>query len=118
MTSAKQKPELKLVISIGANIPGILGDPIKTIATIRPQIEKIKLEWNVALNYSKVAYKNIGSICEMWYQVEPLILCMFTISPLWSSICLSLFECFSQIYKGDSLSKFPHNMCTPALPQD
>ena len=40
MTYAKQKPELKLVISIGANIPGILGDPIRTIAAMRPEIEK------------------------------------------------------------------------------
>ena len=45
MTYAKQKTQLKLVISIGANIPGILGDPIRTIATMRPQIEKSIIEF-------------------------------------------------------------------------
>ena len=59
MTYAKQKTQLKLVISIGANIPGILGDPIRTIATMRPQIEKSIIEWNVALNRPKIDSQNI-----------------------------------------------------------
>ena len=76
MTYAKQKPELKLVISIGANIPGILGDPIKTIATMRPQIEKSIIEWNVALNCPKTDSQNIDkSLSFQWaplFETDPL----------------------------------------------
>ena len=76
MTYAKQKPELKLVISIGANIPGILGDPIRTIAAIRPLIEKSIIEWNVALNCPKTQSQNIyKSLSFLWaplYETEPL----------------------------------------------
>ena len=76
MTYAKQKPELKLVISIGANIPGILGDPINTIVAIRPQIEKSILEWNVDLNYPKNHSQNIDkSLSFQWaplFETEPL----------------------------------------------
>ena len=59
MTYAKQKRELKLVISIGANIPGILGDPIRTIAAMRPQIEKSIIEWNFALIGPQTPDKNV-----------------------------------------------------------
>ena len=76
MTYAKQKPELKLVISIGANIPGILGDPINTIVAIRPQIEKTILEWNVDSNYPKNHSQNIDkSLSFQWaplFETEPL----------------------------------------------
>ncbi len=70
MTYAKQKPELKLVISIGANIPGILGDPIKTIAAIRPQIEKSIIDWNVASNPPKIDSQNIDK--SLSFQWAPL----------------------------------------------
>ena len=76
MTYAKQKTELKLVISIGANIPGILGDPIRTIATMRPQIEKSIIEWNVVLNRPKIESQNIDkSLSFQWaplYETDPL----------------------------------------------
>ena len=76
MTYAKQKPELKLVISIGANIPGILGDPIRTIAAIRPQIERSIIEWNIALNCPKIDPKNIDkSLSFQWaplFETKPL----------------------------------------------
>ena len=76
MTYAKQKTELKLVISLGANIPGILGDPIRTIAAIRPQLEKSIIEWNVSLNYPKIESKNIDkSLSFKWaplFETDPL----------------------------------------------
>ena len=76
MTYAKQKPELKLVISIGANIPSILGDPIRTIATMRPQIEKSIIEWNIALNCPKIESKNVDkSLSFIWaplFETDPL----------------------------------------------
>jgi 2-amino-4-hydroxy-6-hydroxymethyldihydropteridine diphosphokinase len=76
MTYAKQKTELKLVISIGANTPGILGDPITTIAAMRPQIEKSIIEWNVALNCPKIDYQNIDkSLSFKWaplFETDPL----------------------------------------------
>ena len=76
MTYAKQKTELKLVISIGANIPGILGDPITTIAAMRPQIEKSIIEWNVALNRPEIDYQNIDkSLSFQWaplFETDPL----------------------------------------------
>ena len=76
MTYAKQKTELKLVISIGANIPGILGDPIRTIAVMRPQIEKNIIEWIVALNYPKIDSQNIDkSLSFQWaplFESDPL----------------------------------------------
>ena len=76
MTYAKQKTELKLVISIGANIPGILGDPITTIAAMRPQIEKSIIEWNVALNRPKIDSQNIDkSLSFQWaplFETDPL----------------------------------------------
>ena len=76
MTYAKQKTELKLVISIGANIPGILGDPIRTIAAMRPQIEKSINEWNISLNRPKTESKNIDkSLSFRWaplFETDPL----------------------------------------------
>jgi len=76
MTYAKQKTKLKLVISIGANIPGILGDPIRTIAAMRPEIEKSIIEWNVALNSPKIHSKNIDkSLSFQWaplFETAPL----------------------------------------------
>ena len=76
MSYAKQKPELKLVISIGANIPGILGDPISTIATMRPQIEKSILKWNIALNHPKIDSQNFDkSLSFQWsplFETDPL----------------------------------------------
>ena len=76
MTYAKQKTELKLVISIGANIPGILGDPIRTIAAMRPQIEKSIIEWNIALNCSKIDSQNVyKSLSFKWaplFETDPL----------------------------------------------
>ena len=76
MTYAKQKTDLKLVISIGANIPSILGDPIRTIATMRPQIEKSIIEWNVALNRPKIESQNIDkSLSFKWaplFETDPL----------------------------------------------
>ncbi len=67
---------MKLVISIGANIPGILGDPIRTIAAIRPQIEKSIIEWNVALNCPKTDSQNIDkSLSFQWaplFETDPL----------------------------------------------
>ena len=76
MTYAKQKTELKLVISIGANISGILGDPIRTIAAMRPEIEKSIIEWNVALNRPKIDSQNIDkSLSFQWaplFETAPL----------------------------------------------
>ena len=76
MTYAKQKTELKLVISMGANIPGILGDPIRTIAAMRPQIEKSIIEWNIALNHPKIDSQNFDkSLSFQWaplFETDPL----------------------------------------------
>ncbi len=58
MTYAKPEQELKLVISIGANIPSKLGDPIRTIAATRPLIEKSIRDWNVVFNYPKIQQEN------------------------------------------------------------
>ena len=58
MTYAKPAQELKLVISIGANIPSKLGDPIRTIAATRPLIEKSISDWNVVFNYPKIQHDN------------------------------------------------------------
>ena len=84
MTYAKQKKELKLVISIGANIPGILGDPIRTIGAMRPQIEKSIIEWNVALNCLKIDSENIDkSLSFQWaplFETDPLGLSLIHIS--------------------------------------
>ena len=76
MTYAKEKPELKLVISLGANIAGKLGDPIRTIAAIRPQIEKSIFEWNIAQNYKKIQDQEIDkSLTFKWsplFETDPL----------------------------------------------
>ena len=76
MTYAKPKPKVKLVIAIGANITSKLGDPIRTIAAIRPQIEKSIIDWNVALNFQEIEAKNIDkSLLFKWsplYETDPL----------------------------------------------
>ena len=76
MTYAKPEPELKLVISIGANIPSKLGDPLRTITAIRPQIEKSIIDWNVALNFQEIEAKNLDkSLLFKWsplYETDPL----------------------------------------------
>ncbi len=67
---------MKIVISIGANIPGILGDPITTIAAMRPQIEKSIIEWNDSLNRPEIDSKNIDkSLSFQWaplFETDPL----------------------------------------------
>ena len=76
MTYAKPKPKLRLVISIGANIPGILGDPVRTIVAIRPQIEKSIIDWNVDLNSPEIQPQNIDkSLSFKWaplFETDPL----------------------------------------------
>ena len=76
MTCAKQKTELNLVISIGANISGILGDPIRTISTMRPRIENSITEWNIASNSPIIESQNIDkSLSFQWaplFETEPL----------------------------------------------
>ena len=76
MTYAKAETELKLVISIGANIPGELGDPISTIAAIRPLIEKSIREWNLLLNCPKMQSENLyKSLSFNWsplFDTDPL----------------------------------------------
>ena len=76
MTYAKQEPKLKLVISIGANIPSKFGDPITTIAAIRPQIEKSILQWNAALVCQKIQDQNFDkSLSFKWaplFETDPL----------------------------------------------
>ncbi len=76
MTHVKPKPQLKLVISIGANISGRLGAPLRTIAAIRPQIEASIIEWEIALNYQKKSSQNIDkSLSFKWaplYESDPL----------------------------------------------
>ena len=76
MTHAKPKSELKLVISIGANISSKLGDPLITIAAIRPQIEKRINDWNFALIYPKIDHKNLDkSLSFKWsplFETDPL----------------------------------------------
>ena len=76
MTYAKPEQELKLVISIGANIPSNLGDPLRTIASIRPQIEESIREWNVVFNYPKIQQKKHDkSLSFKWaplFETDPL----------------------------------------------
>ncbi len=67
---------MKLVISIGANIPGKLGDPLTTIAAMRPQIEASIIEWIVTLNFQRNQSQNIDkSLSFQWaplFETEPL----------------------------------------------
>ena len=76
MTYAKPAQELKLVISIGANIPSKLGDPIRTIAATRPLIEKSIRDWNVVFNYPKIQNENHNkSLTFKWaplFETDPL----------------------------------------------
>ena len=103
MTYAKPKPELKLVISIGANIPGFLGDPVKTIAAIRPQIEKSIIEWNVALNRTKIESQNIDK--SLSFQWAPL----FETDPLGGPIDQPRFINTVVVVVGESLASVEPN---------
>jgi len=103
MTYAKQKTQLKLVISIGANIPGILGDPIRTIATMRPQIEKSIIEWNVALNRPKIDSQNINK--SLSFQWAPL----FETDPLGGPIDQPKFINTVVVVEGESLASVGPN---------
>ncbi len=103
MTYAKQKTQLKLVISIGANIPGILGDPIRTIATMRPQIEKSIIEWNVALNRPRIDSPNINK--SLSFQWAPL----FETDPLGGPINQPKFINTVVVVVGESLSSVGPN---------
>ena len=103
MTYAKQKPELKLVISIGANIPGILGDPIRTIAAMRPEIEKSIIEWNFALNCPKIDSHNIDK--SLSFQWAPL----FETDPLGGAIDQPKFINTVVVVVGESLASVGPN---------
>ena len=76
MTYAKPEQELKLVISIGANIPSKIGDPIRTIAATRPLIEKSIRDWNVVFNYPKIQQETHDmSLSFKWaplFETDPL----------------------------------------------
>ncbi len=76
MTYAKEEKELKLVISIGANIPSKIGNPLNTIAAIRPLIEKSIKDWNILLNYSNTKNENLyNSLSFKWsplFETDPL----------------------------------------------
>ena len=103
MTYAKQKPELKLVISIGANIPGTLGDPIRTIATMRPEIEKSIIEWNLAFNFAKIDSQNIDK--SLSFQWAPL----FETAPLGVPVDQPNFINTVLIVEGDDFASVPPN---------
>ncbi|WP_413389782.1 2-amino-4-hydroxy-6-hydroxymethyldihydropteridine diphosphokinase [Prochlorococcus marinus] len=103
MTYAKQKPELKLVISIGANIPGILGDPIRTIAAMRPEIEKSIIEWNVALNCPKIDYQNIDK--SLSFQWAPL----FETAPLGGAVDQPSFINTVLVVEGEDFASLTPN---------
>ena len=103
MTYAKQKIELNLVISIGANIPGILGDPIRTIAAMRPQIEKSIIEWSVALNFPKIDSQNINK--SLSFQWAPL----FETDPLGGPIDQPRFINTVVVVLGESLASVEPN---------
>ena len=103
MTYAKQKPELKLVISIGANIPGILGDPIRTIAAMRPEIEKSIIEWNVALNCPRIDSQNIDK--SLSFQWAPL----FETAPLGSPVDQPNFINTVLVVEGEDFASLTPN---------
>ena len=103
MTYAKQKTDLKLIIAIGANIPGILGDPIRTIATMRPQIEKSIIEWNFALNPPKIGSQNIDK--SLSFQWAPL----FETDPLGGPINQPRFINTVLVVGGESLASVKPN---------
>ena len=76
MTYAKPEQELKLVISIGANIPSKYGDPLNTIVAVRPEIEKSIRDWNLVFNCPKIQHKNHDqSLSFKWaplFETDPL----------------------------------------------
>ncbi len=103
MTYAKQKPELKLVISIGANIPGILGNPIRTIAAMRPQIEKSIIDWIFALNNRKIDSQNFDK--SLSFQWAPL----FETDPLGGPIDQPRFINTVLVVEGENLASITPN---------
>ena len=103
MSYAKQKTELKLVISIGANIPGTLGDPITTIAAMRPLIEKSIIEWNIALNDPNINSKNIDK--SLSFQWAPL----FESDPLGGPIDQPKFINTVLVVEGEDFASVPPN---------
>ena len=103
MTYAKEKTELKLVISIGANIPGILGDPIRTITAMRPVLEKSINEWNVALNYPQNDSENIDK--SLSFQWAPL----FESDPMGGPVDQPRFINTVLIVKGEHFSSVTPN---------
>tara|TARA_Y100001968_G_scaffold326754_1_gene370449 strand:+ start:757 stop:1341 length:585 start_codon:yes stop_codon:yes gene_type:complete len=50
-------PPRTLAIALGANIPSQVGSPIKTLITVRAQIEKIIEEWLTPINLQRNAIK-------------------------------------------------------------
>ena len=110
MTYAKQEQELKLVISIGANIPSKLGDPIRTIAAIRPLIEKSIRDWNVVFNFPKVQQDNHEiSLSFKW---APL----FETDPLGGQIDQPKFINTVLLVEGDDFGKInPHKRAAISL---
>ena len=110
MTYAKQEQELKLVISIGANIPSKLGDPIRTIAAIRPLIEKSIRDWNVVFNFPNVQQDNHEiSLSFKW---APL----FETDPLGSQIDQPKFINTVLLVEGNDFEKInPHKKAAISL---
>ena len=76
MTYAKPVPKRKLIIAIGANIPSKFGNPITTLTSIRPEIEKNIYEWNISCNIPKKDLQNIDkSLSFHWsplFETDPL----------------------------------------------
>jgi len=76
MTYAKPVPKWKLIIAIGANIPSKFGNPITTLTSIRPEIEKNIYEWNISFNIPKNNLQNIDkSLSFHWsplFETDPL----------------------------------------------
>ena len=76
MTYANPEQELKLVISIGANIPSKFGNPLRTITAMRPNIESNILEWNADLDNPKNKIQGFdNSLSFTWaplYETFPL----------------------------------------------
>ena len=103
MTYAKQEPELKLVISLGANIPGKLGDPIRTIAAIRPQIEQSIFEWNVNQNCQTIKDKDLDK--SLTFKWAPL----FETDPLGGSINQPNFINTVLVVKGEGFASVNPN---------
>ena len=76
MIYAKPFPKWKLIIAIGANIPSKFGNPITTLTSIRPEIEKNIYEWHISFNIPKNNLQNIDkSLSFHWsplFETDPL----------------------------------------------